>query len=68
MTKSTVSLTPWFNAITQKPVRRGLYEFKDALWKQRLMVLWNGRAWTWLNKKPFSACNGDKWRGILGDV
>jgi hypothetical protein len=63
-----VKLTPWFNAATQKPVRRGWYDFHDGLWGGRVRAMWNGTYWTWTGGSRVEPYRCDKWRGILGDA
>ena len=38
--------TPWFDAITQKPVRKGVYQVKHrTLAASEMWALWDGECW-----------------------
>ena len=66
--------TPWFNAVTQNPVRVGVYEV-DVGGTYKRWSYWDGRKWCYSNilKKnavsTYSRSNwmysiGSKWRGL----
>jgi hypothetical protein len=57
--------TPWFDAMKDKPVRVGWYEFKFMGWPRVTGRLqWNGLNWLGSTGWPFYVLPGDKWRGL----
>lgn len=62
-----MKFTPWFDAIDQRPVRVGEYDYM-CLFTGLHRFWWNGSNWGSVDNGDFYAivpyC-GDKWRGVL---
>lgn len=67
-----MKLTPWF-ASEQKPVRRGVYEIKPAIYPDGAFSYWNGKRWGWIcrTKEEAEQRQGERtyrqdcqWRGL----
>ena len=67
-----MTLTPWFCAVTQPPVRPGWYDviFSHERRHTGKRARWDGKGWrtnSGVREYFWFSHHGDRWRGLLGD-
>jgi hypothetical protein len=64
-TMTTLYLTPWFNAKTDLPVRKGFYEFLGVFLAEPSLMYWDGESFHFSTGGKALILRGDQWRGVL---